>query len=397
MAGQDQSANLGGMLTDIGKTVGSMGDAYTPVLNEATRPRGDMDDPKHVQRMAEWSARTGDTASAQMYASQARELQKEARAKTTATAMNTATSAYSKALKTGDPTKIDEAYNGLQEAASVNGLEAQSRVDGVQRAHREQVNAADVQAEKVRVNKERAALEALSTAINGAKQGDLADIVKNADPSVATAAQKMANTRTAWLQNEEKIANDNKLNKTALNTDIYIDPSLPPETIAALEQEQAQLAKDAEDGFVNGTWLPNARRGLEERRIRLSERAFSAANSMHSTEQAMLNQRTGEYRRALRDVERGQGTKAERKAIEDDIKATHKVWVDDDPITEQQVTDIWRTQQREGLSRAYPEIVTGGETTRTFTDAEEARITEAMAQNKGATREQIIAKLYPPT
>jgi len=31
MAGQDQSANLGGMLTDIGKTMGSMGDAYKPV------------------------------------------------------------------------------------------------------------------------------------------------------------------------------------------------------------------------------------------------------------------------------------------------------------------------------------------------------------------------------
>lgn len=397
MAGQDQSVNLGGMLTDIGKTVGSMGDAYKPILNEATRPHGDMDDPKHVQRMAEWSARTGDAASAQMYASQAQTLQKEARAKTTAAEMNTATSAYSKALKTGDPNKIDEAYNGLQSASSANGIEAQSRVDGVQRAHREEVNAADAEAEKIRVNKERAALETLSTAINGASQEDLADIVKNADPSVATAAQKMANTRTAWLENEDKIANENKLNKTSLNTDIYIDPSLPPETIAALKQEQAQLAEDAKAGFVGGTWLPNARHKLEERRIRLSERAFSAANSMHSTEQAMLNQRTGEYRRALRDVERGQGTKAERKAIEDDIRATHKILVNDDPITEQQVTDIWRTQQREGLTKAYPELVTGSEAPRTFTAAEEERITAAQNQNKTATREQIIAKLYPPT
>ncbi len=79
MAGQDQSANLGGMLTDIGKTVGSMGDAYKPVLQAATKPRGDMNDPAHLANLAQWATQHGDAAAASMYMSQAREAKSDAR------------------------------------------------------------------------------------------------------------------------------------------------------------------------------------------------------------------------------------------------------------------------------------------------------------------------------
>ena len=57
MAGQDQSVNLGGMLTNIADTVGSMGDAYKPVMQAATKPRGDMSDPAHLQNLwLEWAS-----------------------------------------------------------------------------------------------------------------------------------------------------------------------------------------------------------------------------------------------------------------------------------------------------------------------------------------------------
>lgn len=73
MAGQDQSANLGGMLTNIGQTMGTMGDAYKPVLQAATKPRGDMNDPAHLANLAQWATQNGDAAAASMYMSQARE------------------------------------------------------------------------------------------------------------------------------------------------------------------------------------------------------------------------------------------------------------------------------------------------------------------------------------
>ena len=78
MAGQDQSANLSGMLTDIGKTMGSMGDAYKPVLQAATRPRGDMNDPAHLANLAQWATQHGDTAAASMYMTQSRDAKAKA-------------------------------------------------------------------------------------------------------------------------------------------------------------------------------------------------------------------------------------------------------------------------------------------------------------------------------
>ena len=77
MAGQDQSVNLGGMLTDIGSTIGSMGapagEVFGDAIAQANRPQGDMSDPTHLSALAQWATRNGDPESARMYESQARE------------------------------------------------------------------------------------------------------------------------------------------------------------------------------------------------------------------------------------------------------------------------------------------------------------------------------------
>ena len=73
----DQSANLSGMLSQIGQTVGSMGEAYKPVSQALSKPRGNMDDPNHLQALAQWASSNGDSAAASMYMQQARELKAE--------------------------------------------------------------------------------------------------------------------------------------------------------------------------------------------------------------------------------------------------------------------------------------------------------------------------------
>lgn len=79
MAGQDQSVNLGGMLTDIGGTIGSMGapmgEVFGDAIRQANRPVGDMEDPAHLTALAQWAQRNGDPESARMYTVQAREAQ----------------------------------------------------------------------------------------------------------------------------------------------------------------------------------------------------------------------------------------------------------------------------------------------------------------------------------
>lgn len=80
MAGQDQSRNLSGMLGGISETLGNYGEGYKGVLQQASKPRGDMNDPMHLQNLAQWASSNGDAAAASMYMTQARELTAKAEA-----------------------------------------------------------------------------------------------------------------------------------------------------------------------------------------------------------------------------------------------------------------------------------------------------------------------------
>jgi hypothetical protein len=118
MNGQDQSVNLSGMLGQIAKTTGEMGDAYKPVMQAATKPRGSMDDPAHLQRLAQWATTNGDSAAATMYMSQAREMKAEQKeAKNVAFVGRTgqiATDAQQRAQE-GDVTNLDRNIAMLKE------------------------------------------------------------------------------------------------------------------------------------------------------------------------------------------------------------------------------------------------------------------------------------------
>ena len=123
MAGQDQSANLGGMLTDIGKTMGSMGDAYKPVLQAATKPRGDMNDPAHLANLAQWATQHGDTAAASMYASQARDAKVQAEKARTAEGQSKAAGI----MQQINDAHAAEGVDPFQRKEDVRGLEEQLR------------------------------------------------------------------------------------------------------------------------------------------------------------------------------------------------------------------------------------------------------------------------------
>ena len=74
MAGQDVSANLGGMLSQIGGTLGSMGQAgqglMRPIMT-SFRPQVNMADPESLRRQAAFYGRVGDTEQQRMFGAQA--------------------------------------------------------------------------------------------------------------------------------------------------------------------------------------------------------------------------------------------------------------------------------------------------------------------------------------
>jgi len=367
MQGQDQSVNLSGMLGQIAETTGSMGDAYKPVMQEATKPRGKMDDPNHLQRLAQWASNNGDTAAASMYMSQSRELaavqrreQERAQAKADNATMNTATARYAEALRGGDQATIDAARIELQEASNLTGVDAQARFAAVDREHDRITNEAYAKDERVREAKERQDMEKLSTAMNNASLEEIPDIVKNAPPAVAMAAQRMANTRTAYLRNEEEVAAQKKLDQTALSADVHLDPALPEESRASLQAEIDQLQEEIDGSYINGTFVGGSRGKLEARRRNIADRAFAAANAIHSANQVEHNRREGEYRRLSTSIETKSGTTAERNAIKKDLKEKHDGWglSDSSKWGEQAITDEWRRQQRESARGLYPEFAT---------------------------------------
>ena len=63
MAGRDQSANLGGMMSQIGQTVGSMDDAYAPIndaLMRSRAPKYNPEDPESIRRYQQYLIQRGE-------------------------------------------------------------------------------------------------------------------------------------------------------------------------------------------------------------------------------------------------------------------------------------------------------------------------------------------------
>ena len=130
----DQSANLTGMLGQIGNTIGSMGQAFNPITQAASRPRGDMNDPAHLQRLAQWASSNGDASQASLYMQQARQLQAEQKEKQAMESM-AVTSGMSasaqRAIQDGNVEELDRLTASLRERSenptSIQGLQASTR------------------------------------------------------------------------------------------------------------------------------------------------------------------------------------------------------------------------------------------------------------------------------
>jgi hypothetical protein len=74
MAGMDASANLGGMLSQIGGTLGSMGQAGQGLMRPITmafRPQLDPNDPDSLRRQADFFGKIGQTEQQKVFANQA--------------------------------------------------------------------------------------------------------------------------------------------------------------------------------------------------------------------------------------------------------------------------------------------------------------------------------------
>ena len=240
MLGRDQSVNLSGMLGQIAETTGSMGDAYKPVLKEGTKPRGDMNDPKHLERLAQWATTHGDSAAAAMYMSQAREAkaeQKEQKSmehmamsdKATMTGDLTAQQIAAQ----GDVTNLDRSIAALRERLAGEFPSVQARNYTKQNLEKlESLRSGAVQQQ----NKNQAqAITKIDTA--------LAD--ESLDPTAATALrdrkeQLLKNPEVQEALNAQKLeAFRAKQAQDAMEEDAYLQKHMPALQAAVSDPEEA--------------------------------------------------------------------------------------------------------------------------------------------------------------
>lgn len=423
MTGSDRSANLGGMLNQIGDTFGSrgadMGNKLGDMITKSRAPKVDPNDLESYQRAARYARATGDNAGAsamdaqyRLLSAEKKEAEKVAKAEKKSSEANTATFAYKTALESGDADQIAEAEASLLANATLYGYDGMQRMAAASSHVRNQQDQAFQQAERVRQGEERAANEVFMAKMNATEStAEIQAIVDDAAPEMQATAQAAATRRLQYLEGVETRRAREAENAQIIDTNIEIptDTAVLPEALQKqFAGELEQLEKEVEASKVNGTYEPGVRRRLQRRRDVLEGKVSDAATrsvlSQASEERAELRSFDNKWTNVAID----HPTKAEAEEIKKELEAASEdaneakssmpnMFVGSDNITSEMVVEEFRRRQYEALEKVRP----GGpreqvsDEPRTFTESEEARIAQAMAQNKGKTREQVIAKLYP--
>ena len=331
MAGQDQSQNLGGMLSEIGKTVGSMGSSLNPLLQAATKPRGDMNDPAHLSNLAQWASANGDTAAASMYMTQARDAKAEGRVEeerlrkeTKAKAAGAATMQYKTALESGVAGDIEKAESALIANAAALGYDPLDRLNAAHDNVRRAKDEAYAEGERTRVAQERAFTESFSGKMNSTTDADaIQDAVNQAPAEMQPAAQRAATARLQFLEGVSAREARESENLQIVDASITIPTSLPATLQTQYKAEVAQLEKDIEAGKnADGkTWEPSVRRALQNRRDRLAEKIGDTLvrDVLRQEEEARAEARAWE--KEYQDASGAIPTKDQAKEIRKDLES----------------------------------------------------------------------------
>lgn len=374
MAGQDQSVNLGGMLGQIAETTGSMGDAYKPVLRQATKPRGDMNDPAHLNNLARWASSNGDAQAASMYMSQARQLQAQKKQVADATLLNGATAEYKAARESGVAADIEAAEQALIDASNATGQDAHARLNGVQRALNDAEDRAYQQGQRQKAEEERIALEKFTQELNSVTdQAAIDAVVENADPAVAPIAQKAATARLQYLEAQSKRAERDAEAVRVVAVDLTIPEGLPPKIAKALEAELKSVEGRIERDFVNGTWATDtARSEAIKAREALADKIYRASYGQdmqdYAVETARMRDYNGKASRVAISTPTTKQAAAIKKELEEASEAANEAASDNygifkalegsDTITVQMVNKEFRRQQMEALNTEFSDVLT---------------------------------------
>ena len=269
MAGQDVSANLGGMLSQIGGTLGSMGQAgqglMRPIMT-SFRPQLDPNSVESLQRQAAFQGRIGDTEQQRLFTNQAlvlEEKQKEEAEKQRklreGQAQAKAINAYTNALASEDEAAIEAAQAEAMSVGYAQGIDITPVLSQAENRFYNKKNQAYQEGERARVNKKRAedaavekATQVMAAAFNKARtEEQLNGLLQSAGPLVAEQASILYRNNVARLEADRARAErEAEAGAPIESVDINLIPSgdaIPSQTSESLKKQIEEYNKKVEN------------------------------------------------------------------------------------------------------------------------------------------------------
>ena len=319
MAGQDVSASLGGMLSQIGGALGGMSGAgaglMRPIMT-SFRPQLDPNSVESLQRQAAFQGRIGDTEQARLYTGQALALEERNKAEAEkqrklkeGQERSAAVAAYGRAVLSGDKSAIDLALENANAVFQRQGIVARPFLDAeetaVIRKERQAEQAADRQfmlGERNRQETNRNILDKLSTRLLRVTSVEEADAaIKDLPDSVAERAGQLRDAAVARLnEREERALREADLKAPLEKISLALLPpegSIDDDMRAQLSKEITLMNQDIDKfnkGLANGEAIfPNQKKVKQQSRdaflTRIQQASYAALNRQYTEDQANEN------------------------------------------------------------------------------------------------------------
>jgi len=371
MAGQDVSANLGGMLSQIGGTLGSMGQAgqglMQPIMT-SFRPQLDPNSVESLQRQAAFQGRIGDTEQARLFTGQALALEERNRAEAEKQRKLAegqervkALNAFRNAVASGDANAIATARANLEAVGQTQGTSLLPQAAAIETNERQTKAAAATEAaavEALRLDNLEAGMRAAFNAVDSIEKADT--ILKNAPAEVSEQAA------AAHKQVVDRITSQQKRAEEERNLRVVLPPSFE-----LVEQEGKLVIPSIAD-------LEEPVRNLLNGMAQRLDADIKAANEDAANGKSIIPQAT---RDALR---------RRRNDLEKDVTGALLKKADDEAKAKRQEQITFRQKAQDELVRNYSD-----------TDVEEAQkdleaqgYTVTLTEAENYLRQEAINRLF---
>ena len=340
MAGRDASANLGGMLSQIGGAFAgagqSVGQGLMRPITMAFRPQLDPNSVESLQRQAAFQGRIGDTEQARLFTGQAlaleernREEAEKQRKLREGQAQAKAINAYTNALASGDEAAIEAAQAEAMSVGYAQGVNMMPLLTQAEERFRSKKNQAFAETERVRLAKERAenlavdkATQAMSAAFNKATtEEELEGLLQSAGPLVAQQASILYNNNISRLEaNRARAEREAERNALFETIDVNLIPS--DDSISPAKSNELRAAVDSLNKSIEGfnskvagkKLIPQSeRRNLDAARNNLLQRIYGLTDQVGLIDYRAERDRKQQLQTAVNRVLVDDFSEAERK------------------------------------------------------------------------------------